>query len=406
MGVFFVLPLQDWERSGKLFWILALQRMFQAERAEKIKDDMETSNKKESFDLLESLIGFSRWVKRSLTCFFRWAGMAVVWVFRMQIRYFFVFLILLAGLCIWSYLGKEDESVRTEYVGSAYVSCNGFDNFVLDQFVSKLDMAVKSKDTSFLAESLALPAKEVLMLKGLRMGVGFDLDDDGIPNQIRFEKKFAADEYEKGEILSKRKEGQVIERRPKTKKIPGQAVIEIKTALVAKDTFSMLSSAVLGYFNRNADLRRMHEIYRDGLGFLLQSYNGQIKMLDSLQCIEYIENSRKQKIAQGRDLYMTAMLTSSRDLTVEDVERLTGPNVFYHEDILELVEGRNKVQAQYDMAAAPVTVLSDFVPVKQVGNQPWFLWALFMAIVLTSMLGALWEYRRQIFAYVRQQRVR
>ena len=92
MGVFFVLPLQDWERSGKLFWILALQRMFQAERAEKIKDDMETSNKKESFDLLESLIGFSRWVKRSLTCFFRWAGMAVVWVFRMQIRYFFVFL--------------------------------------------------------------------------------------------------------------------------------------------------------------------------------------------------------------------------------------------------------------------------------------------------------------------------
>ena len=371
-----------------------------------IMESMELKNKKENFDLLESLIGFSRWLKRSLTHFFLWIGRSVVWVFNMQIRYFFIFLVLLIGFGIWSYLGIGDEASRTEYVGSAYVSCNGFDNFVLDQSIVKLDKAIKTGNTAFLVSNLSLSAAECRMVKGVRMGVGFDSDDDGIPNQVRFDNKFIADEYTKGEILNKKKEGQVMEKQPKMKKISEQAIIEIRTVLVTQDTFSMLASAVVQYLNKNAELQRMYKVYREGMGYLLQSYQTQIGVLDSLQGIEYFENSRKQKVAQGRDLYMTAMLTSSRDLTVEDVERLTGPNTFYHEDILKLVEEKNKIQSQYELATAPVTMLSDFVPIKEVKGKIWFLWPLCMSVIVTSAVGGLWDYRRQVASYIKQQRAR
>lgn len=371
-----------------------------------MENNAKSGNPKENFDLLESIIGFCRWVKRGLTALVKGLGQGLVWLFNIHIRYFFVFLILLVGLGIWAYVQRPDEEKRTEYVGSAYVYCNGFDNFTLDQTIHKLDLAIKTKGIPYLMEELRLDEDECLLLKGVRLGVGVDMDNDGIPNLVRFEKKFVADQFEKGEVLNKRKEGQVVERYPKSQKVPDMAVIEIKTADVDKPMFDKLAAAVLDYCNRHRDLQRLYKVYKESLAYTLGSCERQIKMLDSLQTIEYIENSRKGKVAPGKDLYMTAMLTSSRDLTVEDVARLSGPATFYYEDILELVEEKNRLQSRYEIAEAPLTLLSGFVPVEKVHEDYWWLWVVLASIAVTGVVGGCLDGRKKIGAYVKAQRSR
>ena len=346
-----------------------------------MENNAKSGNPKENFDLLESIIGFCRWVKRGLTALVKGLGQGLVWLFNIHIRYFFVFLILLVGLGIWAYVQRPDEEKRTEYVGSAYVYCNGFDNFTLDQTIHKLDLAIKTKGIPYLMEELRLDEDECLLLKGVRLGVGVDMDNDGIPNLVRFEKKFVADQFEKGEVLNKRKEGQVVERYPKSQKVPDMAVIEIKTADVDKPMFDKLAAAVLDYCNRHRDLQRLYKVYKESLAYTLGSCERQIKMLDSLQTIEYIEN-------------------------VEDVARLSGPATFYYEDILELVEEKNRLQSRYEIAEAPLTLLSGFVPVEKVHEDYWWLWVVFASIAVTGVVGGCLDGRKKIGAYVKAQRSR
>lgn len=359
---------------------------------------------KENFDLLDSIIGFFRWIKRGLKAFFvKGIGHGSVWLLNVHIRYFYIFLVLLLGLGTWAYLEKDTEPERTEYIGTAFVYCNGFDNFTLDQAVLKLDLAIWTGGLPYLMENLGLSAKECRLLKSLTVGIGVDTDNDGIPNSIKYEKKFEADKYEKGEVLEKKKEGEIMERYPKAQKIADMAVLELKTKAVNKETFDKLAQAILDYLNNLPDLQRMYKVYAANLEYTLAAYNTQIMMLDSLQSIEYLENSRKQKMAYGRDLYMTAMLTTNRGISVDDVERLSSPTTFYYGEILTLVQERNELQARFEMADCPVSTLSTFVPTRHRFPDYWYIWPIVIAVAGTGLIGGCIDNRRKIGAYLKEQ---
>ena len=128
--------------------------------------------------------------------------------------------------------------------------------------------------------------------------------------------------------------------------------------------------------------------------------------MDSLQSILYIENAKKARVAPGRDLYMTAMLSSSNNATVEDIDRLSSPYPLYYSDILELVKDRNMLKTRLELSGKPVTVLSDFVPIRHVHTDLWYLWPIITSILLTGIIGGCIDYRKSMQAYIKRQRKR
>ena len=76
------------------------------------------------------------------------------------------------------------------------------------------------------------------------------------------------------------------------------------------------------------------------------------------------------------------------------------------EDILELVEEKNRLQSRYEIAEAPLTLLSGFVPVEKVHEDYWWLWVVFASIAVTGVVGGCLDGRKKIGAYVKAQRSR
>lgn len=359
------------------------------------------TNQQAEFDMLASIASFFRSIKNGIISFFKWLGKAVVWIFNIHIRYFFIFLgLLIACGFFFSYTRHEVRTVS----GNAMVYCNGFDNFTLDQVVMKLNDAIHGNNTEFLANSLQLPFEDCRRLKEVTLSVGIDSDNDGLPNSFRQKDKFRPDTYTKGQIIKTKQKGEVFERIPKEVKIPDLASLRISVSDSNADFFAKVSDTILYFLNHHPDLTKQYKAYISGLEQTYQNYNRQIALLDSLSHIEYIENARKQKTAPQKDLFMAGMLSSSRDITAEEISKLSAPHTFYFEDILSLDEDRAKVRQRFEVATSPVTVLSDFMPLISLHTRAWKTEALCTAVLLTVIIGAFWDNRKTIFTYIKEQR--
>ncbi len=359
------------------------------------------TNQQSEFDMLAGIASFFRSIKNGIIFFFKWLGKALVWIFNIHIRYFFLFLALLvAGGLFFSFTKHESQTVS----GDTMVYCNGFDNFTLDQVVRKLNDAIHQGNTELLSDYLHLSFEDCRRLDEVTLSVGIDSDNDGLPNSFRHKDKFRPDTYTKGQIIKTKQKGEVFERIPKEVKIPDLASLRISVSGSDAGFFVKASDTILYFLNHHPDLTKQYKAYISGLEQTYRNYNRQIALLDSLSHIEYIENTRKQKTAPQKDLFMAGMLSSSRDITAEEITRLSAQHTFYYEDILSLDEDRTKIRQRFEIATSPVTVLSDSVPLISLHTQAWKTEALCSAILLTIVIGAFWDNRKKIFAYIKEQR--
>ena len=355
----------------------------------------------QNFDMLAGIAAFFRSIKNGIVCFFKWLGIAAVWIFNVHIRYFFIFLCLLLACGIFfRYTRNEEKTVS----GEAMVYCNGFDNFTLDQVVTKLNDAFHRGNTEDLANMLHLSYDDCRRLKEVSLSVGVDSDNDGLPNNFRQKNKFRPDTYTKGQIVKTKQKGEVLERIPKEVKIPDLASIRISVAGLETSFFTKAADTILYFLNHQPDLTKQYRAYIAGLEQTCLNYTRQITLLDSLASIEYLENTRKAKSAPQKDLFMAGMLSSSRDLSAEEVSKLASQHSFYYEDILSLDEERAKIQQRFEIATAPISVLSDFVPLASFHVSAWKLTALYTAMLITLVIGAFWDNRKTIIAYIKEQR--
>lgn len=355
----------------------------------------------QDFDLLASIFRFFGSIKQGIIRFSKAIVYSCLWIFNKLIRNFFLWILLLAGLICWAYFFQKETNYY--YESKALVYCNGFDNFTLDQTIQKLNSAIQNKNTNFLSSKLNLTEEECSKLIKVDMGVGIDLDNDGIPNQIRFENKYAADQYYKEQILRTKDEGEVMKLRPKSVKIPELAMIHIVTQ-ASDDLFPKLTKAVIDYLNTNPELHNSFVSYSANTKFALQTIDNQIKLIDSLQKIEYLENSRKQKEAVQRDLYLAALMSSNSNLTTKEAKQISSRQTMYYEDILLLIEERNELQKKYDQAQSPLYIVSDFIPERTDQHTVWFWKPILFSIILTLIIGSIVDYRKNILAYIRKQR--
>ncbi|MDE6493456.1 MAG: hypothetical protein K2L50_02605 [Bacteroidales bacterium] len=354
------------------------------------------------FDMLSGIASFFLACKKGFIQLGKWLGKAFVWGFNLHIRYFFLFLVFLIALLFW-FRSQRDTEDRCS--GNATLYCNGFDNYTFDQIVGKLNTAIAQKNTAYLSRTLNISPEDASRLYAIFMGVGIDLDQNGIPNTFRFSNKFEADRYTKGQVLKSKQKGEILERIPRDVKIPDMAALEFTTRGNNTGFFLKMADTVLHYLNHHPDLQKLYRSYITGLEYTCRNYDRQIALLDSLTKIEYVENARKQKTAPQKDLYMAGILTSNKDLAVEDITRMAAQHTFYYEEILPLTQERAKLQQRYELAVSPLTVISGFAPsISHYHSYLWLLRPIFLSILITLILGSLWDHRKQVRAYIKEQR--
>lgn len=364
--------------------------------------DKNIPTENQGFDLLASIIGFFRSIRNAIIALFKGIIAAIYWIFRKIIRYFFCFIVILASCLFWGFYTQK--SMSQYYQGDAMVYCNGFDSFTLNEEVRKLNDAIRSNNTVYLTNALGIEAEYCAKLMNIEMATLVDNDDDGLPNIVKFDKKFAPDEYLKPEILKTKEEGDVRVKTPKSVKIPEMAVLRISVNTTSIDEFKAVAKGVLRFFNAEETLVSLFHIYKETVDFGYQTAQNQIAMLDSLQKIEYLENARKQNVSSSRDLYLAALMSSNNNLTTKDAEKISRRQGVFHEDILELLEQRNDYRKKSEMAQSPLTVISDFSPALVSISKSWLPLTILLSLIIHAALASILDYRKQIWQYIKEQR--
>lgn len=359
---------------------------------------MENTNKTQDFDMLASIGAFFRTIRKSIILFFKYLGKFLYWILNIHIRYFFLFLIIYA-LCL--YLASRNRNDASPICSAeATVYCNGFDNFMLDRIVNQFNEMIYNSEYEYLARETGLSADECRLILELKLGVGIDTDNDGLVNNVVFNDKFEADKYEKPQLLRTRESGEQMERYPKALKIADMAFLQVKISGNSPEAFYKITDSIIAYINSRPPIRSLYRSYMENLDYSLFVYNTQIRTLDSLQK----KGLYRTDAVSVKDYAYLSLVASNNNLTGKELKKLTDPSPVYYDEILDLAEERNRINQRIQMADAPVSILSDFIPSSRTIPKKWVGPALSEALCIAIFLGALLDFHKIIWQHIRNER--
>lgn len=236
------------------------------------------------------------------------------------------------------------------FEGEAFVQCNGFDNATLDIEVKKLNSILGNKNYTYLASLLNIPEAYAKQISSIHMGYGIDLDNDGITDEICYEKQGLLNIIEERKL--KGADGEFFfENKAIKVKIPNIAYILIKTKTLNVNQFNIISNGVLQYIGNAPHLIKVNRNHRLRLHDKIKVLNSQLSLLDSIQKIEYIEGARKknENAVSSDKIIFTSYQEKDKQL--------------FHEEIFKISEEKLSLETAFRNNADVITVISNFKPI-------------------------------------------
>lgn len=352
---------------------------------------------KQEFDMLASILGFFGSIKRACIRLFKAIVNALVWLFNSIIRHFIIWIGVIAICFTLAYINRPAS--RYTMSGEVLVECNGFNIFILDKNVENLNHKIAFRQIARLAQQLGIDENLCGNLLSVEMGVAYDSDNNGYPNEIRYDDKFAPDTYEKGVVLDTKGKGEILYKEPIKLKMPRMASLKITTNPIGQDEFTQLVQAVINYFNQSQVLKIQYQLY---IEHMEEERDLQIAQMQSL--ISMQEGTKLNQELSKEESYMVAMMSSCKNLQLDDVRKIFQQQGLYTKDISDNIKYISELQTQIDKARQPLTVLSEISPVNQASHTSWKKTPAILSVVLSIVLCLLLDYRKEIIAYIRQQR--
>lgn len=352
---------------------------------------------KQEFDMLASILGFFGSIKRACIRLFKAIVNALIWLVNSIIRHFIIWVGVIIICFVLAYLKRPDS--RYTMSGEVLVECNGFNIFILDKNVENFNHRIASGQIARLAQQLGIDENLCGNFLSVEMGVAYDSDNNGYPNGIRYNDKFSPDTYEKGEVLDTKEKGEILYKEPIMLKMPHMASLKITTNPIGQDEFIQLSQAVINHLDKSQVLRKQYQLY---IEHMESERDLQLAQMQSL--IRMQEGSRINQELSKEESYMVAMMSSCKNLQLDDVRKIFQQQGLYTKDISDNIKHISELQTQIDKALKPLTVLSEFSPVSQAYHPSWKKTPAILSVVLSIVLCLLWDYRKEIITYIRQQR--
>ncbi|MEG2665834.1 MAG: hypothetical protein RSA02_02320 [Bacteroidales bacterium] len=311
--------------------------------------------------------------------------MFFVWILNSILRHFVLFLILFAlSISIVFFLRHQNHT----YEGECSFNCNGFDNLLLDTEISKLDHLIQNHNTLVLSSMLQLPQESVKKITSIHMGIGIDTDGDLVANEITYKKKYRANLYEEIKGKSKDMEEKFFQK-PLRVRLPNTGYLYITTSTNNANEFNTITQSIIKYINKNSFLTACFQSHININLLLLQEYAKQIQMLDSLQIIEYIENSRRAQPTGSTIIYTANADNKGKQL--------------FHADILALNEKENNIHSDLAINKSPITILSNFYPISRQLSFATYPLMLLFSLLIGLLLCLIMDHHKAIIQYIQKQ---
>lgn len=172
--------------------------------------------------------------------------------------------------------------------------------------------------------------------------------------------------------------------------VPDQIVISARIKGI--EEFAVVQEALLQYFSKNKYIESLNLArVNSTIGNREVFFNNALMNLDSLQKVDYFKNP-------GGNILEFSSINEKK----ASVPFIKAKKQMYYEDIKNLIELTSKVEEDKLANMEAVTVLSDFHPAKSPVNSfsKLILYKGLISLVLFMIIALLWNYRKQIKAYL------
>lgn len=251
----------------------------------------------------------------------------------------------------------------SEMVARANVTEN---NFIVNA-INQLNELCVDENYSVLAKYLETNELNASKIKSFKAGYGIDINFDGITDYVDYENEVNLKDTN-------------IRRLSK--------LFYVRVEVYDETGFATVTEGTKKYIWKNPFITKNNEVRRIQTEAMINSYNLEIKKLDSLQKSYYF-TQLTQKAGNGQMMFFNE----------KDVK-------LFHRDVIALVEEKQLLEKSLIVDPDPITIVQDFTPLSRTEN-PWTKyvknWGLAFAL-LGFILSLLWQYKHQLITFYAKNR--
>jgi len=246
----------------------------------------------------------------------------------------------------------------SEMVAKANVTENNFVVNAINQ-LNELCVDGNYKTLAYYLETTEMNASKI---KSFKAGYGIDINFDGITDYVDYDNKVNLKDTN-------------IRRLNK--------LFYVRVEVYDETGFATVTEGTKKYIWKNPYIIKNNEVRKVQIEAMINSYNQEIKKLDSLQKSYYF-TQLTQKAGNGQMMFFNE----------KEVK-------LFHRDVIALVEEKQKLEKSLVVDPDPITIVQDFTPLSRTEN-PWTKYVknggLAFAL-LGLILSLLWQYKHQLITF-------
>ncbi|MDE6514551.1 MAG: hypothetical protein K2L03_00760, partial [Bacteroidales bacterium] len=246
---------------------------------------------------------------------------------------------------------------------------------------------------NFVQSQLGLSPELARSLKSIAFGYGMDIDNDTIADYVEYTPGKAKNIYVE-KTLKGGANGDKIVKTAIQQKVPNLFYLKIETNIDDLKDFHTMGQAICDYLNRLPTLQTILELQRMSWEARIEEIDRQKTLLDSMLRIEYFENSRQKAASYGQ---------GAEKLVLADPKQMGIP--FDYKDIIGLTEQKTALLTLLAQTRQMVNIVSNFQPEEAVTHTQ-KIWGGLLWMGLFILIALIYDYRKPIGQYIKEQRQR
>lgn len=345
-------------------------------------------------DFLALLISCCKGIGRGIAATVKGVGIAVAACFGFCVRHFFWLLGgVISGLLI--IIVSSSLSKRLFVTGEAMLSCYGATLGDIENEIGKLDQMIKADKAPFSNTQtlLGLTPDQASGVKSITFGYGMDVDNDSVVDFVQYNVGKARNLYTE-KMLKGGDNGDRIVKTPIQQKVPNTFFLKIETDVDDVESFHAIGTSIYNYLNNLPSLQALLNLKHLEWNAQIEEIDHQKTLLDSMLRIEYFENSRLKAASFGQ---------GADKLVLADQKQTGIP--FDYKDVIALTIQKGNLLTLLAQTQQVVNIISDFQPISAVKQTKRLGFGLIW-VCLFILMAVIYDYRKPIVQYIKEQRQR
>lgn len=321
----------------------------------------QTPKQNEEIDLLELFQRMGKFMRKGIN-----------WVINLAYQFFLLILRKSIWIGTFAVIGTivgiilfflTPRFFASEMVARANVTEN---NFIVNA-INQLNELCADGNYSVLAKYLETNELNASKIKSFKAGYGIDINFDGITDYVDYENKVNLKDTN-------------IRRLSK--------LFYVRVEVYDETGFATITTGTKKYIWKNPFIAENNIVRKQQAMDMINSYNLEIKKLDSLQKSYYF-TQLTQRAGNGQMMFFNE----------KEVK-------LFHRDMIALVSEKHSIEKTLLVDPDPITIVQDFTPLSRTEN-PWTKyvkkWSLAFA-TLGFLVSVFWEYKAKIFRFIKENR--